>query len=214
VFAMGERFTDPQLWSPYAYGRNNPIVYMDPDGASPVSVLGKAMAKKGTKEGMQSHAEKKIFKRIERYMPKKNKGAMTKEFKEDLNKVMESFDQEWYETAFEFVPVAGDIYGGANFAKQLKQAHDGLQNLENKWVGKLADTLEGKEKDKFVKNMRRLGVTDRKKSEGLPSSSYKGMEGHHCDSVCKNKDKMTDPRNIEFMTKQQHIEHHKKFGVD
>ncbi|MCH9692101.1 MAG: hypothetical protein K0U59_08595, partial [Gammaproteobacteria bacterium] len=27
-----ERFTDPQRWSPYRYGRNNPVNYVDPDG--------------------------------------------------------------------------------------------------------------------------------------------------------------------------------------
>lgn len=36
VFALEERFIDPQHWSPYAYGRNNPIVYTDPNGRNAI----------------------------------------------------------------------------------------------------------------------------------------------------------------------------------
>ncbi|MCG7495412.1 FG-GAP-like repeat-containing protein [Vibrio sp. Of7-15] len=32
VFAMDARFTDPQQWSPYAYARGNPVMYVDPTG--------------------------------------------------------------------------------------------------------------------------------------------------------------------------------------
>ncbi|WP_244291741.1 RHS repeat-associated core domain-containing protein [Vibrio kanaloae] len=32
VFAREPRFTDPQRWSPYAYGRGNPLRYSDPTG--------------------------------------------------------------------------------------------------------------------------------------------------------------------------------------
>jgi len=32
VFARKARFTDPQRWSPYAYGRGNPLKYVDPEG--------------------------------------------------------------------------------------------------------------------------------------------------------------------------------------
>ncbi|QUJ67514.1 VCBS repeat-containing protein [Photobacterium sp. GJ3] len=34
VFATNERFIDPQQWSPYAYGRGNPLKYSDPEGES------------------------------------------------------------------------------------------------------------------------------------------------------------------------------------
>ncbi len=210
VFAMNDRFTDPQLWSPYAYGRNNPILYTDPNGGSPISVLAKQMAKKGAKDGMQNYGEKRVFKRIKRYMTDKNRGKFSKEFKEDLKGVMDSFDQEWYETAFEFIPVAGDVYGAGKFAVQLKKAHDKLQDLENKWVEKIYKTLDGKERDKFVQNMRRLGVMDKRKDSGIKNNS--GLEGHHEKSVLLNKDKMTDPRNVDMKTKEAHKLWHQENG--
>lgn len=39
VFALEERFTDPQQWTPYAYARNNPVAYTDPNGLSPDHLL-------------------------------------------------------------------------------------------------------------------------------------------------------------------------------
>jgi len=38
VFAREARFTDPQRWSPYAYGRGNPISYVDSEGKWVVQV--------------------------------------------------------------------------------------------------------------------------------------------------------------------------------
>nr|WP_269783473.1 toxin TcdB middle/N-terminal domain-containing protein [Marinibactrum halimedae] len=32
IFALPERFSDPQHWSPYSYGRGNPLRYVDPTG--------------------------------------------------------------------------------------------------------------------------------------------------------------------------------------
>lgn len=58
VFAMDNRFTDPQLWSPYAYGRNNPVVYVDPDGQ--VVRLFTTLAKFTYKAGKQFYRNGKI----------------------------------------------------------------------------------------------------------------------------------------------------------
>jgi len=38
VFSREARFTDPQRWSPYAYGRGNPIAYVDSEGKWVVQV--------------------------------------------------------------------------------------------------------------------------------------------------------------------------------
>ncbi|MGB7996333.1 MAG: RHS repeat-associated core domain-containing protein, partial [Photobacterium halotolerans] len=40
VFATDIRFIDPQQWSPYAYGRGNPLKYTDPEGESIQSDFG------------------------------------------------------------------------------------------------------------------------------------------------------------------------------
>ncbi|WP_299942088.1 T6SS effector amidase Tae4 family protein [uncultured Microbulbifer sp.] len=41
------RFTDPQRWTPYRYGRNNPINYMDPKGESVLMAMGSLMSSVG-----------------------------------------------------------------------------------------------------------------------------------------------------------------------
>ena len=35
----------------------------------------------------------------------------------------------------------------------------------------------------------------------------------HKESVSLHHDKMTDPRNVEFMYKKDHVKYHKKYGV-
>lgn len=68
--------------------------------------------------------------------------------------------------------------------------------------------------------MRRKGVLDARKDQAknLPiggKTKYekgKNIDGHHTESVLKHKEKMTDPRNIEFMEKQEHINYHRTHG--
>ena len=43
--------------------------------------------------------------------------------------------------------------------------------------------------------------------------SNKGIDGHHKESVSLHHDKMTDPRNVEFMYKKDHVKYHQKYGV-
>ena len=189
---------------------------VDPDGNSPLSALIKVTAKQGVKAGIKTYVKNNIEHRLKNYMSDK----MLKQFAKDVDDVMGTLDNSWWETALELVPVAGDIYGGSKFAKQMTTAYNKLQDLENKYVGKIAKSLPDKERKKFIKNMRSKGVADARKDQtkGLPHGGDvkyekgKGIDGHHSDKVSENPDKMTDPRNIKFMKQEDHIKYHQQYG--
>lgn len=71
-----------------------------------------------------------------------------------------------------------------------------------------------------TQNMRRKGVADARKDQakGLPiggKTKYekgKKIHGHHRESVSKHKEKMTDPRVIDFLEEQEHINFHRLYG--
>jgi RHS repeat-associated protein len=48
VYNWQENLVDPQRWNRYAYARNNPLRYVDPDGREVVSVMGGRMYGMGT----------------------------------------------------------------------------------------------------------------------------------------------------------------------
>jgi RHS repeat-associated protein len=202
--------------SPYAYCANNPVMLVDPDGNSPLSALIKVTAKQGVKAGIKTYVKNNIEYRLKNYMSDK----MLKQFAKDVDDVMGTLDNSWWETALELVPVAGDIYGSTKFVKQVKKAYDKLQDLENKYVGKIYDALPKTERKKFVQNMRRKGVADARidQAKGLDVGGDvkyekgKGIDGHHSDKVSENPDKMTDPRNIKFMKQEDHIKYHQQNG--
>lgn len=202
--------------SPYAYCANNPVMLVDPDGNSPLSALIKVTAKQGVKAGIKTYVKNNIEYRLKNYMSDK----MLKQFAKDVDDVMGTLDNSWWETALELVPVAGDIYGSTKFVKQVKKAYDKLQDLENKYVGKIYDALPKTERKKFVQNMRRKGVADARidQAKGLDVGGDvkyekgKGIDGHHSDKVSENPDKMTDPRKIEFMEQSDHIKYHQQYG--
>lgn len=200
-------------WSPYIYTLNNPLIYTDPDGRSPISVLAKMVAKQGVKAGIRAYAKKQIRGRMQNYMSKN----MAKQFAKDLDGVLETLDNSWWETAIELVPIAGDMYGATKFGKKVVKAYDKLQDLENKYIEKIYDALPASEKKKFKKKMRNAGVRDARNDQaagvdglGEKYEKGKGIEGHHKEYVRNNPSKMTDPRNIEFMKKKDHIKHHKE----
>jgi RHS repeat-associated protein len=201
---------NPKNLGMYTYGYSHPLVFKDPDGNSPISVLAMKVVKKGAVEGLQNYAEKNIQRRLGKYMSEQQ----MKQFKKDVDKIMETFDSEWWEVGLEFVPVIGDVYGTGKFAMNLRKAHGKMQDLENKWVGKIADKLPPEKSEKFKQAMRNAGVRDarkdvNKKNEVLGTKDpHVGLEGHHRTSVLEDPSKASDPRNIEFMSKKRHLDAH------
>ena len=234
LYYYGARYYDPRLslWisvdldreklifsTPYCYTMNNPVNNFDPDGNSPFSVLIKYAAKKGVQTGIKTFVKRNIQHRLQNYMSKN----MLKQFAKDADDVISILDNSWWETALELIPVAGDIYGSAKFVNKLRKVYDKLQDLENKYVDKIQKSLPKKLRKQFIERMRRLGVEDARKdqSKGLENiggdlkyESNKGIDGHHKESVSLHPDKMTDPRNVEFMYKKDHVKYHQKYGVE
>ena len=202
--------------SPYVYCHDNPVMLVDPDGNSPLSALIKIAAKKGVKAGIKTYVKNNIEHRLKNYMSKN----MLKQFAKDVDEVVGALDNTWWENAFELIPVVGDIYGTSKFAKQMRTVYDKLQDLENKYVGEIYNSLPIDKQKIFVQNMRRKGVADARKDQakGIPiggKTKYekgKKIHGHHRESVSLHKEKMTDPRVIDFLEEQEHINYHRLYG--
>ncbi|MDD1796158.1 RHS repeat-associated core domain-containing protein, partial [Enterovibrio sp. ZSDZ42] len=189
----------------YAYSHNNPVVLKDPDGNSPVSVIVKMAAKVGIKKAIKAQGRKILNQRFNKYMTK----SQFREFGEELADILDSLDGPWWETAIELVPIAGDIYGGTKMGQRLKKAYDRLQDLENKYVEEIAKTLKGKDRERFLNNMRRRGVDDSKKDYDYMGKPYKkGDQGHHDYEVQNHPGKATDPRDIQPLNRQEHLDAH------
>jgi len=195
-------FSNVHNFNRYAYANNNPYKYVDPDGNSPISYLAKQVAKHGVKEGMQRMANRQM-RRMGRYM---NKGQ-AKDFASDVADILGSLDSSPLEIAIEMIPVAGDIYGGAKFTKQVSSAFGKLQDLENKYADKIISSLPPAQRKKFITAMRNAGVRDAKQDRGMPKTGS-GMEMHHKEFVRDSPEMASDPRNIVPLTPAQHrIEH-------
>lgn len=206
LVGMGGIYNSPNLGM-YGYSHLNPLKFSDPDGNSPISVLAKQIAKVGLQHGMKNFVEKNIQRRLNHYMSDK----MKKEFAEDVVDVMDSLDSSPLEIAIEMIPGVGDLYGAAKFGKKTALAFKKLQDIENKYVEQIAKSLPKDQRAKFMKSMRNAGVNDaRKDNVGGGYASGKDLEGHHVDYVKDNPGKASDPSNIEFMTKKDHIQLHKE----
>ncbi len=199
---VGASAEDPFLFNRYVYANNNPFSYIDGDGNSPISVLAKLVAKKGLKEGVVKMGQRQ-FRRLGRYMTKTEK----KQFLADVADIVSSLDSSPLEIAFEFIPVLGDIYGGAKFSKEVTQVYHRLQNLENQWVERMLRRMSKDEQEKFKVAMRRAGVRDAKQDQGIVRSGS-GLEMHHNDTVLDVPHRASDPRHIEALSPEEHLRRH------
>jgi len=197
--------------SPYNFSYNSPLIFTDQGGDSPISVLAKWIAKKGAKIALEKYSKRRIERRLKRYMTEDMRGQLVK----DLDNVLSTLDQSWWETAIEFIPVAGDIYGAGTFGVKIAKAWDKLQKIENRYVDKVYKSLPEKQKKKFKSAMRNAGVRDARKDQrnGVRNGDkYTGdgsVDGHHKKSVKENPDKMSDPSNIHMLKKDKHRRLHK-----
>ena len=131
----------------------------------------------------------------------------------------DSLDSTWWEWRVEVTPGIGDLYGGGKLAIKAREAYNKLQNLENRFVGKITSRLKVKNRDRFVRNKRRNGGSDAKKGirernrQLGTKEDTRGKGGHHMDSVKDNPDRMTVPRNVDFLSRKDHLDAHGgKFG--
>lgn len=189
---------------------NASVNLVDPNGLSPFSILAKQIAKQGIKKGMREFAEKQVTKRLSKYMNKK----AAKEFREELEGILDTLDSEWWELCIEFIPAVGDLYGGGKLALKVRDAYKKIQDLENKFVGKISDSLSGDVRKQLMDRTRKKNVKDaRRDSDALDNitgstNPHKGLDGAHGDSVSTTPSRAGDPRNIEFKSRDDHFQDH------
>ena len=115
------------------------------------------------------------------------------------------------------LPGVGDVYGAGKFGIKAAKAYRRLQNLENKYAKRIHKSLDETGKKKFEKSMRSKGVNDARKDQKA-GIGHKGeplyekgndVEGHHISPVSKDKEHMSDPRNIKLMHHDEHVKLHR-----
>ncbi|HLO56875.1 MAG TPA: RHS repeat-associated core domain-containing protein [Saprospiraceae bacterium] len=142
LYYYGARFYDPvvSIWlevdpemekypglTPYNFALNNPIVLVDPDGNSPISMFVKAAAKLGIKKAGKDFIQKQIKARLKNY----SSSAWGKQLLGDaLSFVDIATSTSWVDLAIEFIPVVGDAYGAGKLGKQGYQMWKGLEKFE------------------------------------------------------------------------------------
>ena len=202
LYYFGARYYDPTIslwhgvdplaskipdWSPYSYTLNNPIVYTDPDGKSPISIFAKLAAKQGLKQAAKTTVKKAIESRLKQYMSKKWA-------KQLLGDAMDAIDiasgQSWWEYGIEFIPVVGDAYGAAKLGKQGKAMYDISQRFErlagsiSKIVGKswkkldLNSNLTGKGSDLVAQYTKKFNNQGTHLTESDLVGAVKDIYGH------------------------------------
>jgi RHS repeat-associated protein len=143
LYYYGARYFDPRIsiwlsvdgeydryphYSPYNYCLQNPIVLLDPDGNSPISIFIKQVAKQGLKRAAKESIEALVKNRLKAYMSK----SWAKQLAGDaLDAIDLATSQSWWEYAIEFIPVAGDAYGAAKLGEQGYNIYKVTQKFES-----------------------------------------------------------------------------------
>src|SRR5690606_24043388 len=141
MYYYGARYYDPRLsifisvdplaeqtMEPYQYVSNNPIMLIDPDGMSPISVFAKMAAKSGLKQTAKSTVKSVITNRLKAYS---SKGWAKQLMGDALDAIDMAMGQAWWEYAIEVIPIAGDAYGGYKLTDQGVTVWKLVQRIEN-----------------------------------------------------------------------------------
>ena len=154
LYYYGARYYDPRvsLWisvdsekenspqySAYAYCLNNPILLLDPDGNSPVSIFAKLAAKQGIKQAAKATVKRMIVQRLVAY---KSKRWAIQLMDDALTTLDVAMGEAWWKYALEVIPIAGDVYGGYKLTKNGAKVWKLVQRIENR-VAAIEKSLKG-----------------------------------------------------------------------
>ena len=191
---FGERMYDPRLGrflsidplsnqfpalSNYSFGYNNPILFIDQDGESPLSIFIKQAAKLGIKKAAKEFIEAQIKSRVKSYLSK----GWAKQLAKDAEDALEILDTEWWEYIVEIIPIVGDAYGAAALGEKGYRLWKKLEEIEDK-VSKAVigeKRLEAlARKAELIKNT--LSNTHAKLKSSMKNAEKwvaKGFQAHH-----------------------------------
>lgn len=114
--------------SNYATFANNPILFIDSEGNSPLSYFAKKAAKEGIKVAAKQFIRQQVKKRVRQYMSKTWAMRLAK----DADGVLTVLDGSWGEFFIEMTPWVGDVYSGISLTAKGKKLWNRLRYLEKR----------------------------------------------------------------------------------